>query len=154
MRLDSVRMSNRCIAFKCSADRPKEWVACNRRTRRGDQFCTIHRDALDGAILGLLQWEQRLKGTDRENNAYLSLEKAPPCKACGARHKWKIPNKRARGRLLNRAGKGREKIESEQTIADTSNVAHTFAAIAEKSEASPEAGKTADEEVRVSEEGN
>jgi hypothetical protein len=113
----------RCIAFNHSEERPREWMACKRRTRCGDQFCTIHRDALDGAILGLLQWEQRLKGTDRENNAYLSLEKAPACKTCGARHKWKIPNKRARKHLLNRAGKGREKIENGQTIAEASDVA-------------------------------
>ena len=140
----------RCIAFNHSAERPREWMACNRRTRRGDRFCTIHRNALDGAILGLLQWEQRFKGADRENNAYFIPEKARRCKACGARQKWRIPNKRARRRLLNRANK----THTEDCTSETGDVAQTVAVIGGQRKEAPEAGKTAIEEISVSEAGN
>ncbi len=139
----------RCIAFNHSDERPREWLACKRRTRRGDRFCTIHRDALDGAILGLLQWEQLFKGVDRENNAYLIPEKARRCEACGARQKWKIPNKRTRQRLLKRA--------NESHTEDGSPEAGAIARVdgsAEQRKGPSQTSWAANEEVSVPEKGN
>jgi len=36
------------------------WVNCQRKAIPGDRFCAVHRDALDGAILGLLGRENNL----------------------------------------------------------------------------------------------
>jgi hypothetical protein len=98
-------MNFRCVGFDLSPRRPQAWTRCKRRAAREDRFCPIHRGGLDGAILGLMQWEQRLKGADRENEAYIMPAQEPVCKTCGARRKWKMPAKTAARRILGRRKK-------------------------------------------------
>ena len=101
------RTSFRCVAFTPGDPRgftpPRNhtylWTRCRRRSHRNDRFCLAHRRALDGIILGLQQWEQRLHGAEKENEAYASIPaKDSVCETCGAGRKWKIPHKRRRPR--------------------------------------------------------
>lgn len=42
-----------CIALVPSATQAMIWNPCRQRALRHDSFCATHRDALDGAVLGL-----------------------------------------------------------------------------------------------------
>jgi hypothetical protein len=44
----------RCASFVHSRHHAAAFSRCTRRTRRGDLFCTRHRDILNGAIMGAL----------------------------------------------------------------------------------------------------
>ncbi len=102
-------MSIRCVGFIRSPDHPHIWTRCEHRATSGDRLCPRHRDALDGAILGLTQWEQRPSGAAKENEATAKnkntaatnaddtreardiAEKSFVCKRCGAPFAWQIP---------------------------------------------------------------
>ena len=76
-----MRTTFRCVAFTPhdTTEFPpppheaREWTRCPTRSQRNDRFCRAHRDALDGLILGLHQWQQHLHGPEKENEAYSSI---------------------------------------------------------------------------------
>jgi len=104
-------MSLRCVAFDNLRCRPNLWTRCRRRASFADRLCPRHRAGLDGAILGLMQWEQRLHGADTANEAQIIIPaETRVCKACGARTKWRIPSQRTRRHLLAKAAAGGKKI--------------------------------------------
>jgi hypothetical protein len=43
----------RCVAYVPSFAAPELWMPCAMVAAESDRFCTQHRDALDGAVLGL-----------------------------------------------------------------------------------------------------
>ena len=43
-----------CAAFVLSPEAPQIWTPCTWPAAFGDRLCKMHRDALDGALLGLL----------------------------------------------------------------------------------------------------
>ena len=43
-----------CVAFVRVGKRAQAWSPCARAAIAGDRFCAMHRDALDGAFLGLV----------------------------------------------------------------------------------------------------
>lgn len=49
-----------CAGLERLSKEGKGWATCPREAIRGDRFCAVHRDALDGAILGLLGREKNL----------------------------------------------------------------------------------------------
>jgi hypothetical protein len=46
-------MKIRCVGFVRVRGGKKGWLPCKHRAGLGDSFCDAHRDALDGALLGL-----------------------------------------------------------------------------------------------------
>src|SRR5277367_6327459 len=113
------RTTFRCVAFTSSdaAEFPpslheaRHWTRCPTRSQHNDHFCPAHRDALDGVILGLHQWQQHLHGAERENEAHSHVpDKTSACKACGAPTRWKIP--RSLTRRLSAQTKRRKKAVS------------------------------------------
>jgi sRNA-binding protein len=47
------------------------WDRCPRRALRGDRFCSHHRTALDGAVMGLLDSEQHRHAQIKRRNKLL-----------------------------------------------------------------------------------
>jgi hypothetical protein len=52
-----------CAMVRCSAlvrmGRSRVvWLRCEKRAMRKEIFCAVHRDALNGTVTGLLQYEQ------------------------------------------------------------------------------------------------
>jgi hypothetical protein len=60
------------------------WARCPQKAMRGDRFCSIHRDALDGAVLGLL-------GHDKNGYALQIFfeEAAEALRAALGRERWR-----------------------------------------------------------------
>jgi hypothetical protein len=54
-----VFMPRTCAAFNPTRHLPRCWTRCPRPALRDNLFCSRHRRALDGAILGILQVELR-----------------------------------------------------------------------------------------------
>jgi hypothetical protein len=48
-----------CAGFVRARDEARAWKRCGRRPLRGDQLCSSHRDALDSALLGIMEMDQR-----------------------------------------------------------------------------------------------
>lgn len=44
----------RCVSFARSQEHTAAWAQCVRRARPGDLFCTVHRDAINGVMMGIL----------------------------------------------------------------------------------------------------
>jgi hypothetical protein len=44
----------RCISFVQSQQHTAGWARCERRARPDDVFCTVHRDAINGVMMGIL----------------------------------------------------------------------------------------------------
>ena len=49
----------RCVGLVRANRMRTGWKVCGRRAMRGEIFCTKHRDALDGTVLGLFSYELR-----------------------------------------------------------------------------------------------
>jgi hypothetical protein len=47
-------MKRRCVGFVRPVGSTNGWLRCESRALNGDRLCEMHRDALDGAFLGLL----------------------------------------------------------------------------------------------------
>jgi hypothetical protein len=48
-----------CIGFVRSQFSTSGWTRCGRRAARCGRLCREHRDGLEGAVLGILQFEER-----------------------------------------------------------------------------------------------
>jgi len=48
----------RCIAFDHSPAADDLWTRCMLRSLPGDRLCRIHRDAIDGVMIGLVDYEK------------------------------------------------------------------------------------------------
>jgi hypothetical protein len=46
---------SRCIALVRSPRIALSWTRCTRESLRGDRFCLVHRDHLNGAVMGMHQ---------------------------------------------------------------------------------------------------
>jgi hypothetical protein len=44
----------RCLSFVRSQRHAAAWARCVRRARPSDVFCTVHRDAINGVMMGIL----------------------------------------------------------------------------------------------------
>ena len=44
----------RCASFVQSPEHAAAWARCGRGARAGDILCTVHRDAIDGVMMGIL----------------------------------------------------------------------------------------------------
>ena len=49
-----------CIGFVRSQISESAWTRCARKAARGGRLCAEHRDGLDGALLGMLKFEEIL----------------------------------------------------------------------------------------------
>jgi hypothetical protein len=43
----------RCVSFVQSLEHTAAWERCVRQARAGDIFCTVHRGAIDGVVMGI-----------------------------------------------------------------------------------------------------
>ena len=50
--------SRMCVGLTRVGRPAISWVRCGKRSMRGESLCATHRDALNGAVLGILQREQ------------------------------------------------------------------------------------------------
>ena len=48
----------RCIAFNHSRAVDDLWTRCTLRSLPGDRLCRMHRDAIDGVMIGLVDYEK------------------------------------------------------------------------------------------------
>lgn len=48
-------MTLHCVGFVRERDRAQAWIPCGRPRLEGDRLCKRHRDAMDGAVIGLIQ---------------------------------------------------------------------------------------------------
>jgi hypothetical protein len=53
-----LRRMARCISFVRSRQDAAAWARCARRARPDDVFCTVHRDAINGVMMGVLHHTQ------------------------------------------------------------------------------------------------
>jgi hypothetical protein len=97
-------MTASCIGYSRTPGREQLWERCTNPSKRGDRYCAAHREALDGAILGLLQWEHRLYGPITKNEDCLIPSDGYVCESCGARWEWRVPGRtEPRGHRLPRS---------------------------------------------------
>jgi hypothetical protein len=86
-------MTAPCIGYALTPGSKHLWERCTNPSKRGDRYCAPHREALDGAILGLLQWEHRLYGPTTKNEDCLIPSDGYVCDSCGARWEWRVPGR-------------------------------------------------------------
>jgi hypothetical protein len=103
-------MTATCIGYTLQpGHREQLWERCTNPSMRGDRYCAAHRESLDGAILGLLQWEHRLYGSIAKNEDCLIPGDAYVCESCGARWEWRVPGpteSRSHGLPRSHSGSG------------------------------------------------
>lgn len=75
-------------------DEARAWKRCGRRPLRGDPLCASHRDAIDSAVLGILELDQRAMAEKR------IARKSSPCvghaKSCGGKSRRPSGSNRTR----------------------------------------------------------
>jgi hypothetical protein len=54
-----------CAGLNRKRGSAEAWAKCPRKAARGDHYCTKHRDALDGAFLGLMSRERSLNAIQK-----------------------------------------------------------------------------------------
>ncbi len=67
----------RCISFVQLQQHTAAWARCVRRARPDDVFCTVHRDAINGVMMGILHHTEPYHVTKEQ------IEEA--CREAGAR---------------------------------------------------------------------
>lgn len=68
-------MTNRCVGFVRLNGGKKGWLPCGRRAGVGDYFCSTHRDALDGALLGLFGTHSLFRDDNYTETQTLGVER-------------------------------------------------------------------------------
>jgi hypothetical protein len=62
----------RCVSFVQSQEHSAAWAPCLRRARRGDILCTVHRDAVNGVVMGILHHSEPYHATKEQiEEAYI-----------------------------------------------------------------------------------
>jgi hypothetical protein len=111
----------RCVSFVHSRRHSFSWSRCARRARRGDVFCSLHRDALDGAVLGAFHATESFHVNETEiQRAGLDAASAKIALEC-ALAVLTVPHGAPKGR---RPENGREeKCKASGAVADSSPTA-------------------------------
>jgi sRNA-binding protein len=73
-----------CAGLERLAEEGKGWKSCPREANLGDRFCAEHRDALDGAFLGLLR-----RGKNRHAIQILFEEAAEALRNACRQERWR-----------------------------------------------------------------
>jgi hypothetical protein len=108
----------RCVSFVHSRRHSFSWSRCARRTRRGDVFCSLHRDALDGAVLGAFHATESFHVNETEiQRAGIDAASAKIALEC-ALAVLTIPHGAPKGRRSKEARK--EKQQAHALVADSS----------------------------------
>jgi hypothetical protein len=124
-------MRRRCIGFVRPHCSRNGWLRCESRALNGDRFCGTHRDALDGAFLGLFRkhsvfrddkyTETQTEGDLSQNGSrsetsasFIGCDasacgggSSPSKPAVGKRHRKKMSNTQARANWRRAATKRR-----------------------------------------------
>jgi len=102
-----------CAGFVRARAEARAWKRCGRRPLGGDQLCASHRDAIDSALLGILEMDQRAMA--EEGVAANSSPRVGHAKSCGGKSRRPSGSNRTRPERvpLPAGGEGLARVEGE-----------------------------------------
>jgi hypothetical protein len=84
----------KCIGFVRVRDGMSAWVRCENRAETSDRLCADHREALDSAMLGILDAESRMAALKKSAEQLFTC--AGHAKRCGGKSRRPSGSNRTR----------------------------------------------------------